>query len=82
MVINKSSKIVNFNVDLVILGAGGAGLTAAVTAAEQSIKRILVLEKERIIGGNSRRAAGIFVGLAVNSGCIAAENAVEYILSY
>jgi fumarate reductase flavoprotein subunit len=43
--------------DLVIIGAGGAGLAAAVTAADLGA-RVVVLEKMPIIGGNTQLAAG------------------------
>lgn len=45
--------------DIVIIGAGGAGLSAAVAAAEtdRSLK-IIVLEKQCIIGGNTNYSTG------------------------
>lgn len=43
--------------DVVIVGAGGAGLTAAVKAS-QAGARVLVLEKMPIVGGNSLKATG------------------------
>ncbi len=43
--------------DVVVVGAGGAGLTAAVRATQQGAK-VLVVEKMPIIGGNSLRAEG------------------------
>ncbi|MBN1626790.1 MAG: FAD-dependent oxidoreductase [Deltaproteobacteria bacterium] len=45
---------------LVIIGAGGSGLAAAVAAAEQGVKKIVVLETLDILGGNSVYAGGIF----------------------
>ena len=43
--------------DVVVVGSGGAGLSAAVTAA-QAGKNVIVLEKMPIIGGNTLRAEG------------------------
>ena len=46
-----------YDVDVVIVGAGGAGMTAALTAAEQG-KSVIILESQPIVGGNSVRATG------------------------
>ena len=46
-----------YDVDVVIVGAGGAGMTAALTAAEQG-KTVIILESQPIVGGNSVRATG------------------------
>ncbi len=43
--------------DVVVVGAGGAGLTAAVRANQEGAK-VLVLEKMPMVGGNSNRAEG------------------------
>ena len=43
--------------DVVIVGAGGAGLTAAVRANQAGAK-VLVLEKMSFVGGNSLKASG------------------------
>ena len=48
---------VTLDCDVVIIGAGGAGLTAAVRAAQQGAK-VLVLEKMPMVGGNSLKASG------------------------
>ena len=45
------------DVDVVVIGAGGAGMTAAITAAQEG-KTVLVLEKAEIVGGNTSRATG------------------------
>ena len=43
--------------DVVIAGAGGAGMTAAITAA-QAGKSVIILEKGAVSGGNSSYATG------------------------
>ena len=44
--------------DIVVVGAGGAGLTAAVEAASHGDLRIIVLEKQGILGGNTNYSTG------------------------
>lgn len=46
--------------DLVIVGSGGAGLSAAVTATAQGKYRVVVLEKMPVIGGNTLRCASAY----------------------
>lgn len=48
-----------FNTDLVIIGAGGAGLPAALTAQENDIKDIVLLEKRFATGGEAQYAGGM-----------------------
>lgn len=43
--------------DVVIIGAGGAGLAAAITAADAG-KNVIIVEKMPIVGGNTLRATG------------------------
>ncbi|MDO5531227.1 flavocytochrome c [Sutterella sp.] len=47
-------------VEMVVIGAGGAGLATAVSAAEHGIKDIIILEKMAFIGGNTAVATGAF----------------------
>jgi len=49
----------NLETEVAIVGGGGAGLAAAVAAAEMGAK-VTVLEKRRSFGGNSALAGGIF----------------------
>lgn len=44
-------------VDIVVLGAGGAGMTAAIEAAHAG-KSVLVVEKAAMTGGNTTRSTG------------------------
>jgi fumarate reductase flavoprotein subunit len=46
--------------DIAVVGAGGCGLTAALAAAEQG-KRVLLLERNASVGGSTAMSAGIFV---------------------
>jgi len=46
--------------ELVILGGGGAGLAAAVEAAESGATGIMVIEKRSSLGGNTALAGGLF----------------------
>jgi fumarate reductase flavoprotein subunit len=46
--------------ELIVLGSGASGLTAALRARENGVKEILVLEKSPYVGGNSRCAGGMF----------------------
>lgn len=55
--------------DLAVIGGGGAGLSAAVRAAEQGAKVVLI-EKMTELGGNTRMAAGL---LCTNSKTLKAE---------
>lgn len=47
------------NTDLVVVGAGSAGLSAAVQGAELG-KKVVLLEKNPYVGGNSQHAEGLF----------------------
>ena len=43
--------------DIVVVGAGGAGMTAAITAASEG-KSVVIVESQPMVGGNSVRATG------------------------
>ncbi len=55
---NEPQKYQNETCDIVVVGAGGAGLSAAVAAAETGNLNIIVLEKQGIIGGNTNYSTG------------------------
>ncbi|MFR6252172.1 MAG: flavocytochrome c [Parasutterella excrementihominis] len=44
--------------DLIVVGSGAAALAAAVSASNEGLKNILVIEKEPIIGGSSAISGG------------------------
>ncbi len=46
-----------FETDIAIIGAGGAGMVAAITAADAG-KKVILIEKQAMVGGNSVRATG------------------------
>lgn len=50
-------KVVTKEADVVVVGAGGAGLAAAVSAADAGAK-VIVVEKMPMVGGNTLRATG------------------------
>ncbi|MFC2045051.1 FAD-dependent oxidoreductase [Chloroflexota bacterium] len=52
-------KTENLKADVVIVGAGAAGLSAAVAVRESGVKDVIVLESRKVPGGNSAVAGGI-----------------------
>lgn len=56
-VVQAASTVTELNTDIVVVGAGGAGLTAAVIAKDNGAD-VIVLEKMPYIGGNTLRATG------------------------
>lgn len=50
-----------YETDILVIGAGGAGLTAANAAQEKGINNIIVIEKMPYVGGATAQAGG-FVG--------------------
>lgn len=46
--------------EVIVVGAGGAGLAAGVSAYENGAKSVIILEKMPIIGGNTVRAGGAY----------------------
>ena len=48
----------DLSTDVVIIGAGGAGLGAAVTAVKDTSLKVIVLEKQPIVGGSSTICGG------------------------
>lgn len=52
-----AAKQEDLSTDIVIIGAGGAGMSAAVEAANAG-KKVIIVEKMPIVGGNTTRATG------------------------
>lgn len=74
-----------FDTDIVVVGVGGAGVSAAVAAAESGA-RVIALEKQDIPGGSSNFAEGLF---AVNTDQqrkefidLSAEEAFQYAMHF
>jgi len=44
--------------DIVVIGAGGAGMTAAIQAAQDGATNVIIVEKTSMAGGNTTRATG------------------------
>lgn len=57
--IDESAKEIKKNADVVVVGGGVAGLSAAVSAAEEGAK-VILLEKMPMLGGTGNFAEGIF----------------------
>lgn len=58
--------------DVVIVGAGGAGMTAAITAAQEG-KTVIIVESAAIVGGNTSRATG-----GMNAAATSVQKDVEF----
>ena len=57
LIYQKEKKYSDSSTDIVVIGAGGAGLSAAIAAADKDCK-VIVLEKQGIIGGNTNYSTG------------------------
>ncbi|HEU4997912.1 MAG TPA: FAD-dependent oxidoreductase [Lapillicoccus sp.] len=69
--------------DVIVVGAGGAGLSAAIAAAEAG-GRVIVLESEAEIGGSTTLSAGMFTaaGTSVQSALGIADSPAAYFQHY
>jgi flavocytochrome c len=54
----------DFDVDVLVIGSGAAGLSAALAARQAGAERVLVAEGEGIVGGSSRLSGGLMMGAA------------------
>ena len=50
------------DVDVLVVGSGAAGLSAALAAAQAGAARVLVAEAEGVVGGSSRLSGGLMMG--------------------
>jgi flavocytochrome c len=53
-----------FDFDVLVIGSGVAGLSAALAARQAGAERILIAEGEGIVGGSSRLSGGLMMGAA------------------
>ena len=53
----EAAEDVTLDADIVIVGAGGAGMTAAIAAADAG-KKVVILESQPAVGGNSVKSTG------------------------
>lgn len=54
----KVAKVKDTSCDIVIIGAGGAGLCASIEAKQKGVKDVILLEKMGVVGGNTTSATG------------------------
>lgn len=53
---------VDTDMDVIVVGSGAAGLSAALAATQAGAGRVLVAEAEGIVGGSSRLSGGLMMG--------------------
>lgn len=61
----KSEEVIDLTTDLVIVGAGAAGMAAAVSAADEGADSVVVFEKQANIGGNAIVSGGFIENLGL-----------------
>lgn len=71
------------NWDVIVIGAGGAGLSAAISAADNGAK-VIILESEKSIGGSTQLSAGLFTaaGTSVQKALGIEDSSEEYFQNY
>jgi fumarate reductase flavoprotein subunit len=57
---NDNANTSNLFADMVVIGAGGSGLTSALVAAEAGVRNVIVLEKTAKPGGNTFLTGDVF----------------------
>ena len=54
---SSDSGVTSYTADIIIVGAGGAGMTAAIAAKDLG-KNVIIVESQAMVGGNSIRSTG------------------------
>ena len=54
----EAEKTESMQADIVVIGAGGAGMTAAIQAVQDGATDVVILEKMPVTGGNTTRSTG------------------------
>lgn len=63
----KSEEVIELETELVIVGAGAAGMAAAVSAADEGAGSVIVFEKQSNIGGNAIVSGGFVENLGLEN---------------
>ncbi|MBI9105337.1 MAG: flavocytochrome c [Spirochaetales bacterium] len=76
-----AEKLIDLDCDVVIIGAGGAGLSAAIEAHDAGVK-VIIVEKMPLIGGNTNYATGgLNAAGTVSQNALGIEDSVETFVS-
>lgn len=74
----KDTALEDTDADIVVIGAGGAGLSAAIEAADKGAEKIIVLEKMLSTGGTTATAQGMIAGYDTKVQKAAGDEALTY----
>lgn len=67
------------NYDLIVIGAGIAGMTAALSAARAGIEKILIIEKESCVGGITNQCIHNGFGKTIMNKCVTGPEYIQFI---
>lgn len=78
----KGSAVEDTTADIVVIGGGGAGLSAAIEAADKGTEKIILLEKMLATGGTTATAQGMIAGYETKVQKAANDEAISYDAMY